>query len=944
LQISKTWAFYLHSLSLLVADAIHPSQDGAPLDNSDTVSVSELDADLGDVADFLCDECSEGFESPEEQQLHSEEVHGREDYEHSLSPQNTNLLIDSGKMKSKEWICDKCGELFHKNRDIYRHMTSHLVTSNYTQPFKSRRVVCKLCNEQVQETFLYSHLVQSHSNFKSTKVDLSCPICSYHGSEASHFYRHLRLRHVKRILECEPCQMAFKSFEFLKKHALGQHNIDLDKYSAAPVKFTIARATPNKTQVLVVKRKIKKPILKRKIKELFSKRKVKEPFSKRKVKELIPKSKLETCSVQLTPAITSSNMFICSECNEIFTEKAELQKHVVKSCKGRRKQGRPSIPFDCAFCKLKCSNAYIYATHLILQHSHYKAPNIQTNRKCSYCSARFSKLLDLCRHARANHRTPSYCCLICNKITTTIWTLQMHMNKDHMIEQLNPKYGNPVQPQILETHSPSPKEFKAKQLLSNIKRVPGNKIKETAEKWKITSISEEDKSPSPNLLLPDATEFLTKTENSVQESKAAENPPEETSAKTSESAQKSSPAPTISPQKMANDSASNVQDSSAKSKYTLEELVEATKPPPLALSSLKELSTKAVNALKESSSAPEAPCCTNLTDDVENTPPATPLPASPALSPSPAETDEIFKEEADLPQLQDPDVKLFCAVRVTVLRIPSLDANVMSSVLLPKGTKEFNLQRVLSSMVPLNGDMVPKMGMLSGKDKKSYRKWEEKRKTERENYYKDIHGRWQCRICKFQSVCLSTIQFHTSQNHTEEAQKSQQPLVSRFMASPENNLKMKTSIIETLNAEIKNFECVDCSKRFNSLMGLNKHRLWKHNPDTKLPWKVEIDSTTGTAAAANVFCDNCKKGFKTLFSWRIHQGKMKCGTTAMFLKPEQEQEEKDVEQTQPSPPTVIKVEPEDVLESKPTKIKEEVSISSCNNFGDLCWQLLHFAC
>lgn len=852
-----------------------------PSDDHEPTSASGVEADLGDAADYLCDECSKGFDSLEEQQLHLEEVHGREDYEHSLSPQNTNLIIGRGSIKAKERICFKCGEIFRTHIDIYRHMTSHLVTSNFSQPFKSaRQVVCTLCNEELSETFLYSHLVQSHSNFNPMKVALFCPICSYHCSDASNFYQHLRLRHAKRILECKPCQMAFKSFEFLNKHVLEQHNIDLNKYSAVPCRLTI----PKKK---VVAEKISPPMR---------------------------KSKLKYLQLKLTPAITSNSLFICSACNEFYSDKVQLQNHVGKSCKGRPKRGRPPKPFHCAFCKETYGNVNVYASHLILQHSHLNTLKGTSKIKCSRCSALFTNSLDLFNHTKFKHNEPCVGCLVCNAMFHKFERLQEHLIHNHKMD-FSKK---------LWSREPKAHQATAKQTDS------GEKKKKTAKKWKITSISKKVKSSSPNQLLPNVTELTTKTRGSAQKlSTNTENSCEKSSTESSNSALKTSSEATISLNKSSTDSAICTEDSSAMSENPPKESTEAIKSPTMALLSLKELSTKAVNALM---GAPITPLDdTNSFVDVENSPPESPAPASPIPSPdmsveSPVEIEDTSKEEDDLAPLQDTDVKLSAPVLVKILRIPSLDANVMTSVQLPKGTKELNLQNVLSNMASLKGEMVPKISTLKGATAGNKKmtsvlceKWVTMRTKLSKNFYKDFCGRWQCRICKFQTVSLSIIRFHTSKNHTVEALKSQQPLANRFMASPENNIKIKKSIIKKMNP--LKFKCSDCSMSFMSHRGMLIHKSYKHNP--KLHSRVKTEPTTAPTAVANAFCEYCKKGFKTLFALKCHRGKTQCGSTWMI--PKQEHEEKDEDQPLLAQSTLVKVEPDVMMELDPLRIKDEVS-------------------
>ncbi|XP_050311643.1 zinc finger protein 208-like [Anthonomus grandis grandis] len=395
----------------------HMSKDCNPNETTDWITKTENGKRI-----YFCKKCPLTFPTVRELQIHRKEHLPKEYVEyHYYSFDDIQEL----------YVCNTCSAEFKDEEEAKKHVKGH-----------SEIFDCRFCEEKFQTLFqLGSHIKTTHSD----DGQFSCPLCpDQQFSKASHFMKHVAIKHQKRYMyNCPECGRGFHSKTLCREHQNVHKGIKPFVCVVCNAGFTYSKS--------VVTHQLKAHRV-----EILGKSHATEcTFCRHR---FVTVASLERHVLQChgTPKPPKEKIHLCDICGMGFVKKNKLVVH--------QRVHTGVKPYPCRFptsinqeelqikdesttdeenkneikCK-KCPETFSTITQLkqhrklhknvieLPEHT-YKLDTLQDLYICCTCSAEFQKELEVKQHVKDFHEN-EYCCSQCPKTFQTLLQVARHSGK-----------------------------------------------------------------------------------------------------------------------------------------------------------------------------------------------------------------------------------------------------------------------------------------------------------------------------------------------------------------------------------------------------------------------------------------------------------------------------------------------------------------------------------
>ncbi|XP_072174358.1 uncharacterized protein [Diadema setosum] len=309
------------------------------------------------------------------------------------------------------FICEQCGKIFHKKKNLYQHIKTHTNKKPYTcsqcdkgfrlkstlrehmethtvgrphacqncqKQFKTKRCLqnhigrnictqirpytCEVCHK----SFMYARYLERHRCLQSAPKEFKCTHCERIFTRRHLLVEHIRTHTGEKPLQCSDCNKTFAKKDLLRRHRL-VHSADKKfKCKLCGKKFPLRASL--RTHMVVH---------------------------------------------------TSERNFVCRICNKAFKQASSLRTHSKKHNPDKQSESKPA-----AFLCAHCGKMFRHFRRML---KHYCVAHGGKRIKCRVCQKMFDKKQQLEVHMRIHTGDRPYQCGECGKRFTQSGSLKNHL-------------------------------------------------------------------------------------------------------------------------------------------------------------------------------------------------------------------------------------------------------------------------------------------------------------------------------------------------------------------------------------------------------------------------------------------------------------------------------------------------------------------------------------
>jgi hypothetical protein len=275
----------------------------------------------------------------------------------------------SVQVEEKTFQCSFCKDSFSSERQ----RQTHVISKHHTPISSFKCTYCTHCF--TSEEYRDNHIKMKHnpSNRPKGKTH-KCPFCILGFSSQGHRDNHVEMKHP--LMFCSACKFATRSTKDLRQHRWSHF-----RCKVCYMTFSDLQKLEDHIKTYVHKKS---------------------------------HYKSQEKAVSSQDVATANVLFHCPTCSKGFTEISKLERHIESS--------HTNVDKMCPFCKLTFTEESLLVSHYQLVH---QIDDLDTNFRCSACSAKFACRMDLNNHMDKLH--PLVKCHHCSLSFRSIKVVKSHM-------------------------------------------------------------------------------------------------------------------------------------------------------------------------------------------------------------------------------------------------------------------------------------------------------------------------------------------------------------------------------------------------------------------------------------------------------------------------------------------------------------------------------------